>query len=72
MDTSLRHARGGPGRHHGQVTQPVDRLLATAVGFFSKRNRTGNHVIVDDLFNAIQQCRAYARRRKAPQAELEF
>ncbi|MFF2780909.1 hypothetical protein ACFVU3_39200 [Streptomyces sp. NPDC058052] len=46
-----------------------DRLIATAVGFFSKRNRTGEHVTVDDLFTVIQQCHAHARRRKAPQAK---
>ncbi|MBB5940398.1 DUF3800 domain-containing protein [Streptomyces zagrosensis] len=46
-----------------------DRLIATAVGFFSKKNRTGDHVTVDELFTVIQQCHAYARRREAPQAK---
>ncbi|MFE1986045.1 hypothetical protein [Streptomyces mirabilis] len=46
-----------------------DRLIATAVGFFSKRNRTSEHVTVDDLFTVIQESHAYARRRKAPQAK---
>ncbi|MGX1364702.1 hypothetical protein RKD19_000061 [Streptomyces canus] len=46
-----------------------DRLIATAVGFFSKRNRTGDHVSVDDLFTVFQESHAYARRRKAPQAK---
>lgn len=46
-----------------------DLLIATAVSFFSKKNRTGDHVTVDDLFTVIRQCHAYARRRKAPQAK---
>ena len=46
-----------------------NRLIATAVGFFSKKNRTGDHVTVDDLFTVIRDCHAYARRRKAPQAK---
>ncbi|MGW4660269.1 DUF3800 domain-containing protein [Streptomyces sp. NPDC004279] len=46
-----------------------DRLIATAVGFFSKKNRTGSHVTVDDLCTVLQESYAYARRRKAPQAK---
>ncbi|MER8073763.1 DUF3800 domain-containing protein [Streptomyces sp. NPDC094034] len=46
-----------------------DRLIATAVGFFSKRNRAGAHVTVDDLCTVMQESYAYARRRKAPQAK---
>jgi hypothetical protein len=46
-----------------------DRLIATAVGFFAKKNRTGERVSVDDLFTVIRESLAYARRRKAPQAK---
>lgn len=46
-----------------------DRLIASAVGFFSKKNRKGDHVTVDDLYAVIRESCAYARRRKAPQAK---
>jgi len=46
-----------------------DRLIATAVAFFSKKNRTGDQVTVDDLYAVIRESYAYARRRKAPQAK---
>jgi hypothetical protein len=46
-----------------------DRLIATAVGFFSKKNRTGDQVTVDDFYAVIRESCAYARRRKAPQAK---
>ncbi|MFJ4624637.1 DUF3800 domain-containing protein [Streptomyces sp. NPDC088812] len=46
-----------------------DRLIATAVGFFSKKNRTGDQVTADDLYAVIRESYAYARRRKAPQAK---
>ncbi|WP_281156597.1 hypothetical protein [Streptomyces sp. HYC2] len=46
-----------------------DRLIATAVRFFSKKNRTGDHATVDDLCTVIHESYAYARRRKAPQAK---
>lgn len=47
----------------------LDRLIATTVGFFAKRNRRGDHVTVDEFYTVIGQCRAYARRRRAPQAK---
>ncbi|MFD8096858.1 hypothetical protein [Streptomyces malaysiensis] len=43
-----------------------DRLIATAVGFFSKKNRKGDHVTVDAFYAVIRESYAYARRRKAP------
>ncbi|MGW0420999.1 DUF3800 domain-containing protein [Streptomyces sp. NPDC003015] len=46
-----------------------DRLIATAVRFFSKKNRTGDQATVDDLYAVIRESYAYARRRKAPQAK---
>ncbi|MCX4539051.1 DUF3800 domain-containing protein [Streptomyces sp. NBC_01669] len=46
-----------------------DRLMATAVGFFAKKNRGGHQVTVDDLFTVIRESCACARRRKAPQAK---
>ncbi|MFI6281841.1 hypothetical protein [Streptomyces sp. NPDC050988] len=39
------------------------------MGFFAKKNRTGERVSVDDLFTVIRESLAYARRRKAPQAK---
>jgi hypothetical protein len=46
-----------------------DRLLATAVGFFSKKNRNGDQMSVDDFYTVLRESCAYARRRKAPQAK---
>ncbi|WP_406733575.1 hypothetical protein [Streptomyces sp. NBC_01794] len=46
-----------------------DRFVSTAVGFFSKKNRTGDQISVDDLYTVIGESCAYARRRKAPQAK---
>lgn len=46
-----------------------DRLIAAAVAFFSKKNRTGDQVTVDDLYAVIRESYAYTRRRKAPQAK---
>ncbi|MFJ7334416.1 hypothetical protein ACIQUU_14335 [Streptomyces sp. NPDC101116] len=43
-----------------------DRLIATAVRLFSKKNRTGDQVTVDDLCTVLQESYAYARRRKDP------
>lgn len=45
-----------------------DRLLSTSAMFFSKQNRTGDKVSVDELFDVIGRACATARRSKAPQA----
>lgn len=46
-----------------------DRLIATAVGFFSKKNRSGDQASVEDLYTVIRQSCSVARRRRAPQAK---
>lgn len=47
-------------------------LVATSGMFFSKRNRNGDLVSVDQLFTIFRDSRNRARRRKAPQARKAF
>ncbi|MEE1765258.1 hypothetical protein [Streptomyces sp. SP18BB07] len=49
--------RTGPGHEAPRALgrDGFDRLIAIAVRFFAKKNRTGDHVAVDDLCTVLQQ-----------------